>query len=181
MPDPEKVDLTLNSIPFKIESGVYSIALSKKNRDGGRTAYYHPVSSYKEYSITTDFLKNAVNGEKKDFKYIGDRGEKSQSGMHVFDERSNVIFFTQLQKNAISCWNTEKPLKESTAVVVTTNDATLVYPTDIKVDNLNNLWFLSNKFPIIGSSLETTELNFFVFKRNIRKLIDGTVCKSSEE
>lgn len=53
--------------------------------------------------------------------------------MHDFDEKTSVIFFAMLTRNAITCWNSNtKYLAENQANIIE-NDARFKYPVDLNV------------------------------------------------
>jgi hypothetical protein len=74
-----------------------------------------------------------------DFKFIGHRGPNSQSGPHFLDTNTNVMFFAEMDKNAVSCWNIKKDLKRGNMDTVEKNDETLIYPVDLNVSRLATL------------------------------------------
>lgn len=53
--------------------------------------------------------------------------------MHEFDEKTSVIFFAMLTRNAITCWNSNtKYLVENQANIIV-NDDRFKYPVDLNV------------------------------------------------
>jgi len=130
-----------------------------------------------------------------DFKFIGQRGERSNSGPHYYDLNTHIMFFAEMQQNQITCWNIKNDLKRSNMDVVEKNDATLIYPVDLEVraetkegpvnissfslqiDNENNLWVLSNRLPrFIYDRYDTNEYNFNIFRENVADAVAGTSC-----
>lgn len=43
------------------------------------------------------------------------------------------MFYAEMQKNAVSCWNIKHDLKRSNMDTVAQNNATLIYPVDLTV------------------------------------------------
>lgn len=178
--------LLIDNNELKLIGGVYSIALGPRNtRERNRKIYYHPLTSFFEYSTESKILKNRTLSLRAqndlDFKYVGNRGDGTQSGMHEYDPRTKVLFFTELQKNSIRCWNTGRPLIPTNVDSVAQNDyTTLIYPSDVKIDRAGNLWFFSNQQPLFENKLplDRNNINFYVFKKTTRSLIEGTVCQS---
>lgn len=127
----------VTGLSFQWTDGIFSVALSATKANGYRTAFFHPLSSFGEFSVSTEVLRNESLASRiihgKDFKFIGQRGPNSQSGTHYFDERTNVLFFAEMQKNAVTCWNVMNPLKASNIQIVEQNNATLIYPVDLEV------------------------------------------------
>lgn len=183
-PEDKYADICINWRDYRIFNGICSIALGRRNKDRFRTVYYHPLNSYSEYGIASNVLRNPLlsgsiseTQSSPHFKYIGTRGKHSQSNCHDYDLKTGVIFFSDLHENAITCWNTGRALNKENVQIVTKNDATHVYTADIKVDFWGNLWFLSNNFQLsFDNNVKTTNLNFFVYRRSIKQLIDDTVC-----
>ena len=66
-------------------------------------------------------------------KLIGNRGENTQSTMHGFHEKTSVMFFAEINKNAVSCWNSKNTLRPSNMVEISRDNVTLVYPNDLNV------------------------------------------------
>lgn len=188
-------------IDFQWNDGLFSLALSGVKANGYRTAFFHPLGSCAEFTVTTDILRNETLAARRthgnDFKFLGQRGLKSNSGSHYFDIKNNIIFFTEMQNNAITCWNVKKPLKRNNIEIVEKNDLTLIYPADLfvsliihlsiyiadlicpefQIDNDSTLWVLSNRLPrFIYSRYNTSEYNFNIFRENVQTAISDTSC-----
>lgn len=67
------------------------------------------------------------------FQFLGHRSDLGQSAMHAYDNRTGVIFFSQVSTNAIACWNTAKPLTEKNIGIIARDDTCMLYPSDINV------------------------------------------------
>lgn len=121
---------------FQWQDGIFSIALSRKKPNGFRTAFFHPLASFAEFTVSTEILRNEAFSKRRihgtDFKYIGQRA--TQSGPHFLDVSSNVMFFGEMQNNAVSCWDIKKDLKRANMDIVAQNNATLIYPVDLQVN-----------------------------------------------
>jgi hypothetical protein len=57
--------------------------------------------------------------------------------MHSYHEKSGVMYFAEINKNAVSCWNTRKPLRPSNVKVIAKDDIKLIYPSDLSVSLLS--------------------------------------------
>lgn len=66
-------------------------------------------------------------------KLIGNRGDNTQSTMHGYHQKTGVIFFAEINKNAVSCWNSKTSLRSSNMGEVARDNVTLVYPSDLNV------------------------------------------------
>jgi dopachrome tautomerase len=130
-------DFNNAGLEFQWSDGIFSIALSQTKPDGYRTAFFHPMASRGEFTVSTRVLRNKQLASRRthgnDFKFIGQRGPDSQSGNHHFDAQTKVMFFAEMQKNAISCWNIRDPLKGSNIHIVAQNNSTMIYPVDLTV------------------------------------------------
>jgi hypothetical protein len=100
-----------NGLIFKIWEHIFKqinakLCFSINCRD--RTVYFHALASTKEFSVSNTVLKNETFATSPDayyaFNLLGDRGEKSQSTAEVYDEKTNVIFYTQINRDGIGCW-----------------------------------------------------------------------------
>ena len=96
---------------------LFYLALGKvTNDDGLRTIYFHALASTKEFSVPNSVLKNETFATSPDsyhsYSLLGERGIKSQSTAEMYDEKTDVIFYTQVNKDAIGCWNTKVNLQE---------------------------------------------------------------------
>lgn len=60
-----------------------------------------------------------------------------QSGPHEMDKASGIMFFTDMQKNSVSCWNIKEDFKPSNLRQVHQDNRTLIYPVDLTVKSLN--------------------------------------------
>lgn len=87
--------------------------------------------------MSTEILRNETLATRrthgKDFKFVGQRGPNTQSGSHVVDLNTNVMFIAEMQNNAVSCWNVKKDLKRANMDIVKQNNSTLIYPVDLTV------------------------------------------------
>jgi dopachrome tautomerase len=177
--------------------------LSATNDDGFRTAFFHPLASCGEFTVSTQVLRNEKLASRRthgnDFKFFAYRGPNSQSGNHIFDFKTNVMFFAEMQRNAISCWNTRTYLTEANIHTVLQNNQTMIYPADLSVkfnsfqsqivkteeltcisfqiDNESTLWVLSNRLPrFIYDRYNTSEFNFNIFKADVNEVLADTSC-----
>lgn len=66
----------------------------------------------------------------------------SNAGLHTFDQKSGILFFTEMQNNAITCWNSKNAFKPMHFDTVDKSNVTLIYPNDL---NVNMLQLRSNR------------------------------------
>lgn len=180
--NPLEGDYTIQGIPFAWDDGIFSIALSNPDPTTKfRTAYFHALSSNSEFTVSTQVLRNETASKRghhgDDFKLLGYRGSKSQSSIHAFDRETGVIFFALVQQNAVTCWDTRKPFAPQNMAIVYKNDAEIVYPNDLAIDNDGYVWFMSNSIiKLLYAQLNLNEFNFHIWRTNIKQAIKGTVC-----
>lgn len=53
--------------------------------------------------------------------------------MHARHDQSGTMFFAEINKNAVSCWNMKSPLRAANMGEVARDNVTLIYPTDLNV------------------------------------------------
>lgn len=148
-----------------------------------RTVYFHALSSTREFSVPNIVLQNetrAVSSESYyEYSLVGDRGLNGQSSAEFLDEATNVLFYTQVNKDGIGCWNAKKSYNPDTQGLVDTDSDALVFPNDLKVDAEGNLWVLSDRMPVfLFGKLNPEEFNYRILKGKISDLILGTPCSN---
>lgn len=85
-----------------------------------RTVFFHALASNKEFSVSNTVLKNETFATSTDayhaYKLLGERGPRgtSQSTAEYYDEETNVLFYTLINRDAIGCWNVNKPFAPET-------------------------------------------------------------------
>lgn len=147
-----------------------------------RTIYFHALASTKEFSVPNFVLQNetrALSSESyNDYSIVGDRGANGQSTAEFLDENSNVLVYTQINKDGIGCWNATKPYTPDTQGIIDSDSDALVFPNDLKIDPKGNVWVLSDRLPtFIYKKLDTTQFNYRVLTGKVSELILGTPCE----
>ncbi|XP_076266424.1 L-dopachrome tautomerase yellow-c [Rhynchophorus ferrugineus] len=179
--DPLNGDFNVGGVNFQWTDGVFSLALGPESNDGYRTVYFHALASLNEFSVDSSVLRNKTLASDPHiynlFKLEGLKGDKSQTSASVFDEKTNSLFLTQLNRNGVACWNPKKPLKPENVALVTQDDEKLIFTNDIKIDAERNLWILSDKMPkFIYGKLNPEEINYRIMKVKIDDAVAGTPC-----
>jgi hypothetical protein len=114
------------------------------------------------------------------YKLEGERGPNTQATAEIFDPKTDTIFYTQINRDAISCWNVNESCTPSNHGLVDSDPVTLVYPNDMKVDRDGNMWVLSDRLPLFWyTSLKAGEVNYRVLTEKTSELIQGTPCESA--
>ncbi|XP_048484861.1 protein yellow [Plutella xylostella] len=178
--DPLAGSYNVGGIEFHWTDGVFGLALSEPREDGYRTMFFHAFSSTKEFCVSTELLRNYTRLDKEeafhDFKLLGDKGPQTQTSASFYDPKTKVLFYSQVNRNGVGCWNTEKPFTtENNALVF--SDPKFEFPNDLKVDNEGTLWFLVDKLPrFIYKGLDSSEVNYGIYSINTSEAVAGTVC-----
>uniref|UniRef100_A0A336N1Q4 CSON010085 protein n=1 Tax=Culicoides sonorensis TaxID=179676 RepID=A0A336N1Q4_CULSO len=184
-PDPLAGNYSIGNISFHWDDGLFGIALSKPQSDGYPTLYFHPLSSTNEFSVSTKFLRNetaATNQQEifNEFKTLGTRGPNGQSAVSFLDKITGVLFYTLPNLNAIACWRTNSKTKTYTIKSqgrVFMSPVDMSFPNDIKVDDQDRLWVLSNKLHIfMYSELNPNDVNFRILTATVKDAIEHTAC-----
>lgn len=179
--DPLSGEYEVGGVKFQWTDGVFGLALSKIKDDGFRTMYFHALSSTKEFSVSTEILRNKTLAldphTYHDYHLEGERGEKTQASASYLDENTGVLFLTQVNKNGVACWNTKKELTPDTVGLIASDNEKLVFPNDLTVDKEGQLWVLSDRMPkFIYQELDYKEKNYRILKTQIADAIENTVC-----
>ncbi|XP_044728504.1 L-dopachrome tautomerase yellow-f2-like [Chrysoperla carnea] len=174
-PDGGKFDI--NGLQFQLPDGIFSIALSPHQEAGLRTAYYHALASTNEYSVSTNVLKNQSKFNDNVFIRLGDKGIKQETNCFVMDQKTGVLFYNQVNINALACWNIKKPFNQKNHVQLFNDNDRYIYPSDITSDGHGNIWVMTNKLPFfIFQGLNSTDINFRIWSFRVSDLISHTNC-----
>lgn len=184
-PDPLAGNYTINGINFQWEDGLFGLAISKQQSDGFATLYFHPLSSTYEFSVSTKVLRNktyALSGENfKEFKILGSRGLNGQSGAAFLDQLTGVLFYALPNLNAVACWKTsnrEYTFKSQGRVYM--SPVEMVFPNDVKVDDQDRLWVLSDNLQdLLYSELNRNQINFRILTAHVKNAIEHTACDTT--
>lgn len=182
-PDPLATNYSIGNISFKWDDGIFGIALSKPDADGFATLYFHPLSSTNEFSVSTRVLRNAsyaLAGRESfnEYKVLGNRGPNGQSSVSFFDKHTAVLFYTLPNLNAVACWRaTNKAYTIKSQGRVYMSPVEMSFPQDVKVDDQDRLWVLSNKLHMfMYAELDPAEINFRILTATVEDAIDHTAC-----
>lgn len=181
-PDPLAGNFSITGIKFQTADGLYGLALSEKRPNGFADLYFHPFSSTNEFKVSTEVLRNrtkiANEAYYKDFQLIGSRGSNGQSATSVLDQSTGVIFYAMLNLNRISCWKTSS--KKNYTINdgnVFSDPISMVYPSDLKIDDKGRLWVLSNNMQqFLYGELDHKIVNFRILRGPVKEAIKGTAC-----
>lgn len=171
----------VGGIEFHWTDGVFALALSEPRENGYRTMFFHAFSSTKEFCVSTELLRNYTHIDKTeafhDFKLLGDRGERTQSSASYYDPKTSVLFYTQINRDGVGCWNSNKPYTPENNPLLFSNSTLFEFLNDLKVDDEDTLWFLSDKLPrFLYKSLDPNDINFRIFSIKTTDAIAGSAC-----
>lgn len=179
--DPLAGDYNNKGLKFNWDDALFGIALSAPDTETNySTLYFHPMTSFNEFSVSTEYLRNQTVAENNfnAFKLLGSRGPNAQSSASFLDPNTGVLFYSLVNLNAVACWRTSNKdyiMKNQGRIYM--NDETMIYPTDIKVDYNQNLWILSNRLPFwLYQNLNSTDINFRIFTAPVLDAISHTAC-----
>ncbi|XP_025421542.1 L-dopachrome tautomerase yellow-f2-like, partial [Sipha flava] len=154
---------------FQWTDGVVGVALSPRAPDGSRTLYFHPLSSTTEFAVSTRVLQNATAASDSYHAYraLGTRGPGTQASGSALDEGTGVLFYTQVNRDGVGCWNSVTDADDyspDTNTLVAQDRRTLEFPNDVKVDRAATLWVLSDRLStFLYDGLDPNDVNFRVF------------------
>ncbi|XP_020714005.1 protein yellow isoform X2 [Ceratitis capitata] len=189
IPNPIASDFNVYGLNFQWLDGVFGMSLSLdeevKRPTAERILYFHPMASFKEFSISTKLLQNEslwparAQEIAKYFVEIGDRGNLGQSSSAGI-ARNGIMFYTQVHRDNVACWNTAKPYVRANLAMLLSRGQNLVqFPNDLKVDKERDqgLWVMSNKLPIyLYGMLDYSEVNFRIVRASVSDAIHNSVC-----
>lgn len=181
--DPLSGNYNVAGINFQWTDGIFGLALSPVQKDGYRTAYFHPLSSTREFAVSTKILQNETLASSSyyEYKVLGSRGPNTQATASFLDEKTGVLLYTQVNRDGIGCWNSYKHANEYSADtngIVSNDNETMVFPNDLKVDRNSNLWVLTDRLPVhIYRTLDPNEYNYRIFRAPVKDLVKGTICE----
>ncbi|KAL9924555.1 protein yellow [Glossina fuscipes] len=181
-PDPLAGNYSIGTVEFQWDDGLYGLALSKAQSDGYATLYFHPLSSTMEFAVNTMILRNktlATSGKiYREFKILGSRGPNAQAGASFLDQLTGVLFYALPNLNAVACWKTSNrayTIKSQGRVYM--SPVEMVFPSDVKVDDQDRLWVLSNRLQdFIYGELFPTSVNFRILTAHVKDAIENTAC-----
>lgn len=182
-PDPIGGDFNVAGLNFQWTDGVFGVALGKRESDGFRDLYFHSFSGSDEFKVSTKILRESGLAEKNfhEFKHLGSRGKNGHASASFLHEKTGILFYTQVIKNAIGCWNINKtPYIERNQGLAYSDNITMIFPNDVKVDRNDNLWVLTDKMPeFLYSRLNPDDINYRVLMAPVEEAVRGTVCDAN--
>lgn len=181
--DPLAGNFSVLGIDYQTSDALYGLALTEKKKNGFPNLYFHALTSNKEFMVSTSILRNkslfgTIQGQGKyfkDFVEVGSRATNEQSGASTYDKSQNVILYTLPNKNEVSCWKTSDKDHYGVDNVFSSPG----YPFDVKVDDTDQVWILSNNIHqfLRGEFSPQNTANFYIHSGSIIELIKNTRCE----
>lgn len=169
---------------FIWNDGLFSLTIGRRDAaTGARPVYMHAMASISEIVVSNSVLKNeTLAGSSADFnalfRHLGPRGPNTQSSGHAFDEKTGVLFYAEVNRNAIGCWNSAMEFHPENHGIVHLDNKEMIYPADVTIDNDGMMWVISNRLPIwIYSKLDVNDFNYRIWRQLPERAINGTICK----
>lgn len=164
--DESYLNFTVAGYTINWRDSLFSIALSEPDHEGHRTAYYHPLVSPLEFSINTKYLKSGKPIDRF-VKLVGTKGPNTQSGSHAYHEHLRTMFYANVARDAILCWQVENKMAPEHIDIAVQDHKRLVYISDLKVIG-DDVWVLVNQMPVfVFSAFSVNDYNFFIHKLNV--------------
>uniref|UniRef100_A0AAG5CXC0 Yellow protein n=1 Tax=Anopheles atroparvus TaxID=41427 RepID=A0AAG5CXC0_ANOAO len=184
--EPRYGDFNVAGRRFVWRDGIFSVAVGGRWEQSAteRTVYLHSMASTSEIAVSNRVLQNETlarlgNGVYASaFRHLGSRGPNTQSTSHAYDPVTGVLFFAEVNRNSIGCWNTNRSFSPDNHGIVHLDNEEMIYPADLKIDTEGDLWVISNRLPIwIYSRLNTTEVNYRIWRQSAFRAAAGTICE----
>lgn len=181
-PDPLRGDFNIAGLNFQWgEEGIFGMSLSPLQNDGFRTLYFSPLASHREFSVSTRILRDSTRLEESfhDFSFFKEeRAGNAHTTSRVMSE-TGIQLFNLIDQNAVGCWDSSTPYSPQNHAIVDRDDEGLVFPADVKIDETNTVWVISDRMPVfLIAELDYTDINFRIYSAPLDALIQGTVCSS---
>lgn len=164
------------------EEGIFGITLSPITESGFRLLFFHPLASNREFAVSTEILRNPKLTSEEiyhDFVVLPSRGAGGHITAHYMHD-DGILYFNLIDRNAVGCWNSRLPYEPKNLGIIDVDDEAMIFPSDVKVDSLNNLWVISDRMPIhLLSKLNFNDINFRIFYAPADTALAGTVCANN--
>jgi len=129
----------INNVEFDLMDGVLGLALSPpQNNKNDITLYFHSLASVRESWVSAALLRNESNFQNSinrvANKFFVSQGTRAgQSAPSAMNGEGSALFFNELTKNSLNCWNPKLPYNEKNIVEVDRDDVTFQFASGLKV------------------------------------------------
>lgn len=180
--DPLAGNFSILGVSYRTNEALYGLALTEKKENGYPDLFFHALTSRTEFNVSTSILRNKTISENggafyKEFNVIGSRNTNEQAGASAYDQNLKIIFYALPNINEIACWRTTN--KNYSVSNVFSSPVKMVYPIDIKIDNKERIWVLSNNMHqfLNGQLNVERNFNFYVHFVPIKEAVKNTPCE----
>lgn len=182
--DPLTGNFSILGVNYRTNDALYGLALTEKKENGYPDLFFHALTSRTEFNVSTSILRNKTISESpeapkfyKEFQVLGERATNEQAGVSAYDQNLKIVFYTLPNINEIACWKATN--KNYSLSNVYSSPVKMVYPIDIKIDNNERIWILSNNMQqfINGQLNVEHDTNFYVHFVPIKEAIKNTPCE----
>ncbi|KAF7997517.1 hypothetical protein HCN44_006088 [Aphidius gifuensis] len=180
--DPLNGNFNVSGFTFQWTDGIFGLALSSPKEDSSKTLYFHSMAGVNEFSVSTNLIKNQTALAERDswrqFHVVGNKGPNTQGTSSMMDLETGIIYFTQVNKNAVACWDTKLDLNADTFKTVAQDDEKLVFPNDIVIEPKSRKFYcLSDNLPLLHFGKYNPDIfNFYVHVSSLDDLT--TTCRA---
>lgn len=159
---------------YKFPRGVFSLSLAELNEHGYRDVFFTLGSGNGEYAVNSRGLRKRTHHNY--YRALGYRGCGVNALNHVYDSFTRIMFFMHPETKSVRCWNTRKRLTPDNIGTVFV-DPTLATGWSMKIDQSNNLWFMTNDFNYFTGEKVVGDLDAMnIYRAKVRDVVKGTVC-----
>lgn len=179
-PDPLRGNFNVAGLNFQwFEEGIFGMALSPIQSDGFRILYFSPLASHREFSVSTRVLRDSTRLEESfgDFQFLpNERAGAAHTTSRVMSD-DGLMLFNLIDQNAVGCWDSSTEYAPINHDIVDRDDIGLVFPADVKIDETNTVWVISDRMPVfLITELDYSDINFRIYSAPLSTLIANTVC-----
>ncbi|KAK0168153.1 hypothetical protein PV327_001981 [Microctonus hyperodae] len=182
LPDPLSSRYELHGINFQWIDGILGLALSPVDINNDRTLFFHPMSSFREFAVSTSVIRDNQTAESsaESFVPVGkprakDFGHSSGSAI----DKNGVMFFNMVTRDSVWCWDTRKEYIPQNMGLIGVGNETLIFPNDIRVDHeeRQSFWTISNRLPMyLYGPWDPYDINFRIYRAYVDDAVKNTVC-----
>ncbi|NP_001154968.1 yellow-f isoform X1 [Nasonia vitripennis] len=169
--DPLNGDFNVTGINFHWTDGVFGMAVSPHREDGSKTLYFHALSAIREFSVPTSVLKNESYATADNyylFTMVGEKGPNSQGTSSTIDAETGIIYFSQINRHGLACWNTKVPLHPGSFNLITRDPENLAFPNDLAIEPASRkLYTLMSNVPKLMYERLGENNKFIVFYQSL--------------
>lgn len=181
-PEPLLSNYTLHGVNFQWSDGLFGMSLGRVIQ-GDRLLYYHSMSGSLEFKVRTSVIRDPsrVGNSVNEFELLGDsRGCDGQVSAAAVD-RNGVMFYSLVSRDSIGCWDTHKPYTNENNLLVVTNNNTMIFPNDLRIDHEvpQMAWIITNRLPMfLADLIDPNDFNYRIIYLNPVTAVQNSRCEA---